>query len=506
MGMSASQARYIALTARMSDTEYEAQQINQQRLTLSNKMNEIQEQAMNMDVPTPPAKQDFMVDSYTGKTKSGQPLNVLVNNDGSITVIPSHNGTIVERGDKLDVTNGASVNLVKTTMDSVAKTLEKGREFTVKVPGIKEELKEVVQQPAAQNTQSDVPESGEATDANETAQTNQAAQTEPEVTYESTGRYILDNEKTMEVKVKADGSLEPAEYQLPAGAKLAEGVSLANQTCKFENKEYTFSQMKTFAKNALTQESIENVLQNYRGENGKSLSLDDIVNDKTFFQVKQGAVIYEQVSTNPDAKETTVNGRTVLSIDDAKSLYGNDATSSFGHALSGLEHSYGDESDNWINEWSVIVDNSGKEVTYSFCKTEDLNNSENGRVQTYVTTKGTYEDDPVIIPTDDIVFDETGHIAEIYVDGDKIRLLYGQEVDEVEYDLAMNKYNIEKAMYDQEQNELNKKTSIYQRQDKQLELKLTRLDSERNALNTELEAVKKVIQDAIDKGFKTFSG
>ena len=70
----------------------------------------------------------------------------------------------------------------------------------------------------------------------------------------------------------------------------------------------------------------------------------------------------------------------------------------------------------------------------------------------------------------------------------------------------MNKYNIEKAMYDQEQNELNKKTSIYQRQDKQLELKLTRLDSERNALNTELEAVKKVIQDAIDKGFKTFSG
>ena len=41
---------------------------------------------------------------------------------------------------------------------------------------------------------------------------------------------------------------------------------------------------------------------------------------------------------------------------------------------------------------------------------------------------------------------------------------------------------------------------------KNLELKLTRLDNERNALNTELEAVKKVIDDAIEKGFKTFSG
>ena len=41
---------------------------------------------------------------------------------------------------------------------------------------------------------------------------------------------------------------------------------------------------------------------------------------------------------------------------------------------------------------------------------------------------------------------------------------------------------------------------------KGFELKLTRLDNERNAVNTEMEAVKKVIDDAIDKGFKTFSG
>ena len=36
MGMSASQARFLSLTARKTNVEYEGQQINQQRTTLSN--------------------------------------------------------------------------------------------------------------------------------------------------------------------------------------------------------------------------------------------------------------------------------------------------------------------------------------------------------------------------------------------------------------------------------------------------------------------------------------
>jgi len=41
MGLSASQARYLQLTARKSDNEYEAQQINQQRMEISQKLQEI---------------------------------------------------------------------------------------------------------------------------------------------------------------------------------------------------------------------------------------------------------------------------------------------------------------------------------------------------------------------------------------------------------------------------------------------------------------------------------
>ena len=78
--------------------------------------------------------------------------------------------------------------------------------------------------------------------------------------------------------------------------------------------------------------------------------------------------------------------------------------------------------------------------------------------------------------------------------------------DDKAYEDAFNQYEYKKYLYDQRQQEINVKTSIIQSEDKNLELKLTRLDNERNAVNTEIEAVKKVVQDNIDKSYKTFSG
>ena len=78
--------------------------------------------------------------------------------------------------------------------------------------------------------------------------------------------------------------------------------------------------------------------------------------------------------------------------------------------------------------------------------------------------------------------------------------------DQNAYEDAFNDYEYEKNVYDKKQQEINAKTSIVQQQDKNLELKLTRLDNERNAVNTEIEAVKKVVSDNIEKSYKTFSG
>ena len=65
MGMAASQARFLGLTARKTNTEYEGQQINQQRTTLSNQSSNYYNQLLGMTVPTPPSTQDFTKTVYT---------------------------------------------------------------------------------------------------------------------------------------------------------------------------------------------------------------------------------------------------------------------------------------------------------------------------------------------------------------------------------------------------------------------------------------------------------
>lgn len=63
--MAASQARFLGLTARKTNTEYEGQQINQQRTTLSNQSANYYNQLLGMTVPTPPSTQDFTKTTYT---------------------------------------------------------------------------------------------------------------------------------------------------------------------------------------------------------------------------------------------------------------------------------------------------------------------------------------------------------------------------------------------------------------------------------------------------------
>ena len=65
MGMAASQARYLALTARKSNVEYEGQQINQARTALANQTANLFNQMMGMSVPTPPSVADYTTVQYS---------------------------------------------------------------------------------------------------------------------------------------------------------------------------------------------------------------------------------------------------------------------------------------------------------------------------------------------------------------------------------------------------------------------------------------------------------
>ncbi len=78
--------------------------------------------------------------------------------------------------------------------------------------------------------------------------------------------------------------------------------------------------------------------------------------------------------------------------------------------------------------------------------------------------------------------------------------------NEEAYNQAMNQYYYDTQQYNKKIADVNAKTSIIQQQDRTLELRLKQLDTEHNALQTEMEAVKKVITKNVEDTFKTFNG
>lgn len=61
MGLSASQTRFLTLTARKSNVEYQGQQINQARTALANQSSQLYTQMMSLDAPTAPSPYQFVI-------------------------------------------------------------------------------------------------------------------------------------------------------------------------------------------------------------------------------------------------------------------------------------------------------------------------------------------------------------------------------------------------------------------------------------------------------------
>ena len=68
MGMAASQARFLTLTARKTNVEWEGQQVNQQRTALANESANLFNQLSALEVPTPPSVKDYTKTVYKFST------------------------------------------------------------------------------------------------------------------------------------------------------------------------------------------------------------------------------------------------------------------------------------------------------------------------------------------------------------------------------------------------------------------------------------------------------
>lgn len=99
-----------------------------------------------------------------------------------------------------------------------------------------------------------------------------------------------------------------------------------------------------------------------------------------------------------------------------------------------------------------------------------------------------------------------GSFAKITVPGQGTMALSTERVrDDVGYQAAMSDYSYTKDLYDKTIADINAQTSVIQQQDRTLELRLKQLDTEQQALQTEMDAVSKVIDKNIESTFKTFA-
>ncbi len=76
--------------------------------------------------------------------------------------------------------------------------------------------------------------------------------------------------------------------------------------------------------------------------------------------------------------------------------------------------------------------------------------------------------------------------------------------DELAYESAMNQYNFDKHWYDDMISSVNAKIKNIQAQDRNLEIKLKQCDTEQRAIQTEMEAITKIVEKNVESTFKTF--
>lgn len=105
-----------------------------------------------------------------------------------------------------------------------------------------------------------------------------------------------------------------------------------------------------------------------------------------------------------------------------------------------------------------------------------------------------------------VEYDSSGRATSLQLEGSSV--VYSMETtsttDDQAYNDAMNQYNYEKQVYEKNVQDINAKTEQIQTEDRTLELRLKALDTEQNALQTEMDAVHKIISKNIESTFKTF--
>lgn len=387
MGMAASQARFLGLTARKSNVEYQAQQINQQRTALANESANLYNQMMTLDVPTPPSSSDFYKNTYVLDDSA-------INNCSNYEILDM--SKIYDGGEN-------RYHLTLSTKESIPD----GINMTSRVNSVTRTTK----------------------DDNTTYSIKLSSQSGTPITYNDKDCTPYEQEtvgETTKNVLKIDTN-KIYKYDAEA-AKL--GIT-GYESCKDD-----LVRMKEETVDGVTEQvSYEPQVYFYKDSKGKNHFLTQVeIDAMTKFDENKGKV----------------------------------------------------DGDNWTPTELDINSAYEREIQKTITKEVDasVEMGKNGRVSSI-------DIDP------DESYDANLKGASFSITSTRVR-------DDDAYEQAMNDYEYEKELYDKAISDINAKTEVVQKQDQQLELRIDQLDTEQNAINTEMDSVQKVIEDNVEKTFNIF--
>ena len=456
MGLSASQARLLSLTARQSNLEYEGQQINQQRTTLSNESSNYYNSLLEMSVPVPPSTNDYTKIVYT-------------------FTIGGNEATVKEALPVVDGGNTSYLISYTTTLSTIG--IAENESYKTSA--------------SAKNTKGKI---------------ETASSYDPEKVTETSNYYLatmnrISNSEEADI-IRGQGSTVYIQSDLSKVADSnaivigPDGYKIKYDAAKFDK--YTDEEKKAVKVYIPeVREAGEGKTPTPASTTRYALSYAQIPNQTTFEKH------YDTSSAKPVDHVYQI---TESDDEDAKrGLYSYKASNQSSFTVVDPQYADAFESaDLNINDYYQYQASSG----IRFVKREDVEGNLNNATRTIktsaVATINVTKENTMSNAT--IEFDAQGRISTVTdEEGHTYTMTATTETDNAAYDDAYNQYEYNQYVYDQRQNEINANIKILQAQDKSLELRLSTLDTQHSAIQTELEAVKKVMSKNIDNSFKTFN-
>ena len=434
--MAASQARYLALTARKTNCEYEGQQINQARTALANQSADLFNRLLDLDVPVAPKTTDYTEVQYS--YSDGTNDSVIDSWQQLSSSDPNYN-YIVNHYYYTDVYTGSQ------------KLLNNPQVQTKGELSIDEFLN---QNPVVSY------------DANNDTYTITTADGQTR-TYSAIGSLAMDE--------KLENSLR--DFEVAMDMATSDGILTTDAVYGYQDSNGTWHFFLENEESMTNPKDYSTVYKPSFVGNSPLTELENLTED-------QAAELAQIIKDLPDSSMNQY-----LSLDaDGNLVYTGSGIYAFD--MFGTTY-YAAESDLYnsmqtYDEYGKPIENQQQLPYYN---------------ASYIKTK-IEETNHALLETDG-----NGRFTSVKFDDDSVVYSLNTETvtDEAAYQDAMNEYNYKVQQYEKTIADINAKTSIIQQEDRTLELRLKQLDTEQNALSTEMEAVKKVISDNVEATFKTFS-